>query len=72
MRTLIIRPAHGGYTLESIVAETLLVDTWIFKSDEMADMLKKIEEVLAIPPKKMEDWVEEIIGKKPEDSGRGN
>ena len=54
------------------MAETLLVDTWIFKSDEMADMLKKIEEVLAIPPKKMEDWVEEIIGKKPEDSGRGN
>ena len=63
MRTLIIRPAHGGYTLESIVAETLLVDTWIFKSDEMADMLKKIEEVLAAPVKKPEDWVLNAINK---------
>ena len=49
--------------MESIVAETLLVDTWIFKSDEMADMLKKIEEVLAAPAKKPEDWVLDTIKK---------
>lgn len=72
MKTILIREGKNGYIVERVFAETLLADTWIFKPNEIDEMLATIKEIIAsakIEEPIIEPWVQKIISKPAIDNG---